>query len=340
VAWVLIAAIGCSAPVAAPQAGPRTSGLGPRPEPTAPAAAPAPAPAPPPPPAPPPDPHVTLATAATLLADGTPPTDCNEIDCLLALAYASDAKALELARTLYKDTGDVAGVGPVTDMDGGFRGQIHLVPELPVGRYRRHLAWVVGAMRDYDDFFAKLYDGAPDGTAPHYRWRDLEVRFVRSERKHTPSAYALMWNVSYNVEGSLLVGADAVRETLFHEIFHMNDDDHGDWSGTTLRADYDAIIAKCGTARTSTACLAPYAPSDTKVRGGTYYAFTQDNGDPVHEYGAELALRYYREQREMLHRNKLSRRAFKCGPPENARSWNALVTEFFGGRDLVPACRQ
>jgi hypothetical protein len=36
---------------------------------------------------------------------------------------------------------------------------------------------------------------------------------------------------------------------------------------------------------------------------------------------------------------KLSQRAFKCGPPENARAWRALVDEFFAGRDLVPACR-
>ena len=284
-------------------------------------------------------PRVTVATAVALLADGTAPDGCADIDCLFAHAYADDGRALDLARALYRDTGDVAGVGPVTDMDGGYRGKIHLVPELPVGRYRRHLGWVVAAMRDYDDFFAKLYDGAPDGSAPRYRWRDLEVSFVRSVKKHTPSAYALRWNVSYNVEGSLLHSADAVRETLFHEIFHMNDDDHGDWSGTALRADYDAIIAKCGTTRRSTACLAPYAPSDTQVRGGTYYAFTQDNGDPVHEYAAELALRYYREQREMLHRHKLSRKAFKCGPPENARAWDALVTEFFAGRDLVPACK-
>jgi hypothetical protein len=220
-------------------------------------------------------------------------------------------------------------------MDGGFRGTIHLVPELPIAGYRRHLAWVAAAQRDYDDFFARMKDGA---DPLRYRWRDLQVRFVRSVNKHTPSAFARPWTVSYNVEGSLLVSGDAVRETLFHEIFHMNDSDHGDWSATALRADYDAIVAKCGTTRASSACLRVYAPSDTTVRGGTYYAFQQNNGDPVHEYAAELALRYYREQREMLRRGRLSRPAFKCGAPENARSWDALVREFFAGRDRVPTC--
>jgi hypothetical protein len=32
------------------------------------------------------------------------------------------------------------------------------------------------------------------------------------------------------------------------------------------------------------------------------------------------------------------KRPFKCGPAENAKAWAALVEEFFGGVDLVPAC--
>ena len=98
---------------------------------------------------------------------------------------------------------------------------------------------------------------------------------------------------------------------------------------------YAAIVAKCGT---KLACLEPYAPNKTVVRGGTYYAFQPDNGDTVHEYAAELAVRYFNEQREILTTTKLKRAAFKCGTPENARAWKALVDEFFGGRDLVPVC--
>jgi hypothetical protein len=58
----------------------------------------------------------------------------------------------------------------------------------------------------------------------------------------------------------------------------------------------------------------------------------------VHEYAAELAVRYYKEQTEMLKKGKLAAKAFKCGPAENGRAWKALVDEFFAGRDLVPTC--
>lgn len=51
---------------------------------------------------------------------------------------------------------------------------------------------------------------------------------------------------------------------------------------------------------------------------------------------AELAVRYFKEQSEMLAAQRLARRAFKCGPAENARAWRALIDEFFAGRDLVP----
>jgi hypothetical protein len=184
-------------------------------------------------------------------------------------------------------------------------------------------------MRAIDAFFAELGD-----PPPRYRWRGLAFRFVRSVGKRTPSAYAGGWEVTYNLAGSLLTSAAGVRETLLHELFHCNDEDHGDWSAHHLQADYDAIVARCKT----TACLAPYAPGTTKVRGGTYYAFQPDNGNGVHEYAAELAVRYFLEQREVHDAGKLARPAFKCGPPENARAWRGLVDEFFAGRDAVPAC--
>jgi hypothetical protein len=217
------------------------------------------------------------------------------------------------------------------DMEGGFRGKIHLVPEVPLGRYRRHLEWVAGATGDFVAFFGALSAPAP----VRYRVRPLAFRFFRSVRRTTPSAYAGGWDVSYNVSGSLNGSADAVRETLFHEVFHLNDAAHGDWSARALRAIFDAIVARCGT---RVACLRPYAPGDTMVRGGTYYAFQPDNGDAVHEYAAELALRWYREQRAVQRGEKLGRPAFKCGPEENRRAWEAIVAEFFGGADAVPAC--
>lgn len=217
-------------------------------------------------------------------------------------------------------------------MDGGYRGKIHLVPQLPEGRYKKHGTWVAQAMEHIDAFFTglELPDPAP------YRWRNLTFRFVRSVGKHTPSAYATSWAITYNVEGSLLTSEAGVEETVFHELFHLNDEAHDGWSSKTLGTDYAAIVKKCGT---KVRCLAPYAPNDTKVRAsGTYYAFQPNNGDGVHEYAAELAVRYWKEQREIAARGKLAHPAFKCGPAENARAWSAIVKEFFADKDLVPAC--
>lgn len=278
---------------------------------------------------------LAIACTAGVAAAGDPPGPAT-VEHDLAARFSADPKAQAVALALYRDTGDTADVGPEEIMDGGYRGKIHLVPQLPVGKYRTHLVWVAAAMKDIDAFFAAEF---PAGvTGPAYRWHQLAFRFVRSVGKHTPSAYASAWAIEYNVEGSLHRSEAAVRETLFHELFHLNDEDHGDWSEKALGKDYDAIVARCGP-HPKLACLAPYAPNDTIVRGGTFYAFQPGNGSTVHEYAAELAVRYYKEQHEMQVRGKLSRPAFKCGPAENGRAWRALVDEFFAGRDLVPPCR-
>src|SRR3954470_309844 len=166
---------------------------------------------------------------------------------------------LVLARLVLADLDVNVVPGADEMMDGGYRGKIHLVPQLPTGRYKQHLAWATQAFADIDSFFTGL--DLPD-PAP-YRWRGIELRFVRSAGKHTPSAYASQWTITYNVEGSLMTSAAGVRETLFHELFHLNDEQHGDWSGKTLAADYAAIVKTCGT---KPKCLAPYAPNDTMVR--------------------------------------------------------------------------
>ena len=285
---------------------------------------------------------IALLIAQTLLFGDAKPPDCTKasdpVACLIDARYHDDAKAQVLAAQLYRDTGDIAGLGVDEIMDGGYRGKIHLVPQLPIGGYRTHVVWASAAMTSIDELFTDLY--ADQKAAPSYRWHDLAFRFVRSVGKKTPSAYAGIgpggvWTIEYNVEGSLLINEGGVLETLWHELFHTNDQAHRDWSARTLQTDYAAIVAKCGT---KLACLAPYAPNKTVVRGGTYYAFQPDNGETVHEYAAELAVRYFTEQREMLAAGKLGKPAFKCGPAENARAWRALVDEFFGGRDLVPVC--
>lgn len=249
-----------------------------------------------------------------------------QISCLIAARYAKDAASKKTALALYEANGTVVGQLAEQDFDGGYRGQIHLVPRLGVGAHRRHLEWISAALLDFETFFAAL------GGTPNYRWRALEFRLFESVKRRTPSAFAVDWSVAYNVSGSLFGDDAGVRNTLFHELFHLNDQAHRGWSGRALGALYDGILAKCGE---RSPCLEPYTPDTLKVKGGTYYAFHKGNG--VGEYAAELARRYYMEHRAVL-RKQAVKRPFKCGPPENAKAWAALVEEFFGGVDLVPAC--
>jgi hypothetical protein len=248
----------------------------------------------------------------------------------VAARYARDASARKLALALYDEIGDVADVEVEHDMDGGYRGVIHIVPEVAGAQ---HLRWVLGAQRELEAVLAGL---AKRAAAPlSYRHRGLTWRFFRSVRKHTPSAYASAWSVAYNVSGSLNISATRVRDTMFHEIFHLNDQAHDGWSRRALGGLVDGIIARC---RTDVACLTPFAPMPMKVRGGTYYSFQPDNGDNANEYAAELATRYLLEQRAALRGERYAGGRFKCGRAENARAWELLREEFFAGVDLVPDC--
>jgi hypothetical protein len=260
--------------------------------------------------------------------------------------FHDDPKAAAIAREMYVTWRIVASSLPAETMDGGYRGHIRLEPALPVGSERKHLEWILLALRDFDRFFVELDAAAPTATRGHrYRWNPLSLKFTRSVAARTPSAYAngaladghdAM--VAWNLAGSLHTSETAVRDTMFHEVFHLNDAAHARagadaWSVSALSNAFDAVVRKCGT---SIACLAPYSPNDTIVRGGTYYSFQPGNG--VREYAAELAVRYYREQRAVL-RSLPNAKSFKCGPRENVEAWGRLRDEFFDGVDLVPACR-
>ncbi len=268
------------------------------------------------------------------------------VRCLYDERYKGDPKAANLAYELWVKWKIVAGVEQGHTMNGGFRGSIKLEPAVPIKDDRKHLEWIVAAMRDFDQFFsemdkhAKEHGGALQraGSPKPYRFRPLMLRFMRSVGRTTPSAYAHDWTIAWNVNGSLHTSADAVRETLFHEIFHLNDFARvasTGWSRPAMGAIYDPILKKCGA---QSPCLLPYTPNETMVRGGTYYSFQQNNGDSLHEYAAELALRYYREQRAVLRSLSPKPKAFKCGPPENGKTWTLMRDEFFGGIDAVPAC--
>jgi hypothetical protein len=252
------------------------------------------------------------------------------VRCLLQARYRKDPRAARLALELHERTGCVAGLLAAQDFDGGYRGQLRLVPHLPVGPEVRHLEFVTGALLELDDFFARLTRTA--GQPPRYRWRALSFRFFRSVKRRTPAAFAHGWTVGYNVSGTLNHSTRAVRDLLFHEIFHLNDQAQGDWSARALGDIHRVIVKRCGR---RAACLEPYARGWLKVRGGTYYAFMPGHGPE--EYAAELALNYLREQLAASRGERVGR-PFKCGPELNARAWRLIVDEFFAGVDLVPAC--
>ena len=274
---------------------------------------------------------ILAACPATLPGDA-------RVRCLYDERYKGDPKAAAIAHELYVKWRVVAGVEVAHTMDGGYRGMIRIEPAVPVGENRHHLEWVASAIRDFDTFFAELHEASAvvssttSASPKPYRFQPLTLRFMRSVAARTPAAYAHDWEVAYNFVGTLNISADAVRETMFHEVFHLNDAAHGSWSPGALGSVFDAVVKRCGTA---ISCLGPYTPNDTIVRGGTYYSFQPGNG--VMEYAAELALRYYREQRAVL-RSLPKVKPFKCGPPENARAWALVRDEFFGGVDAVAPC--
>jgi hypothetical protein len=273
---------------------------------------------------------IPVARALELLPlDAGLPAGAGVADVLRA-GLRGDPLAARQAVALYEASGDVVGVLPEQDLEGGYRGRIHLLPRLPVGPERHHLEWLAAALLELDPFFAHL--AALSAQKPRYRWRALELEFFASVKKRTPAAFASGWAIAYNVNGTLNYSQKSVRDLLFHELFHLNDRAHREWSGRALTSIYASIVERCGTA---IACLTPYAPDPLIVHGGTYYSFMPGNG--VVEYAADLALRYSREQRQVF-AGEVVKHPFKCGPHENALAWRALVEEFFGGADAVPAC--
>jgi hypothetical protein len=158
---------------------------------------------------------ILCLVARVAAAEDKPNSDAKSSEFLAA--FDDDPKAKEIAKTLFDNLGHVTMAGADEVKDGGFRGKIHLVPELPKSKYRQQLVWVAEALIAIDTFFGDLK------ITPKYRWRELTLHFVRSENKRTPSAYAIGWSITHNVVGSLLTSERGVRETYFHELFHLND---------------------------------------------------------------------------------------------------------------------
>ena len=114
------------------------------------------------------------------------------------------------------------------------------------------------------------------------------ARSASARRARTPAA----GTITYNVAGSLLTSAERrARDAVPRAVPPQRRGARRLVGEARSQTDYDAIVAKCGTedgvprrrTRRTTRC----------VRGGTYYAFQPNNGDTVHEYAAELAVRYF-----------------------------------------------
>ena len=264
--------------------------------------------------------------------------DPARIICLLERRYPTKKDA-ELFVKLYKTVGAVAGVEVAHTREVGYRGVIQFVPEPPIGVYQQQLVWVVEGFTEIDAML-RSFETTKAAVMP-FRWTALQLKFYRTVKRKTPNAYATRWEMAYNVVGSMFKSQAVVTETLVHEIFHMNDEEHGDWSQKSLNESYLKILKECavkGKKVPDTKCLTPYSPGSVKVIGGTYYAFQP--GNDVREYAAELALRYYQEQHAYWKKAKKKPRPFKCLTQDNADNWRLLVDEFFLGVDLVPACEE
>jgi hypothetical protein len=268
-----------------------------------------------------------------LLCSGTCDPICGALDprdaaiCALDLIYADDAEARALARELFAFTGALPGIERARDVDAAYLGRLPVEPVVPVGEHRRHLLWLRDGLFDIERTFADIARRAPRTVM--FRTRPYGFRFFRTPQRSYPSAYAEEGVIGYNVEGPLHESADSVLATLLHEVFHLNDEGHGFWTSTALAPIFDRIVQTCGDDHD---CLTPYAPGEDLTDGGTYYPFDSRTRD-VREYGAELALRWFRDVR-----SPAGASAFKCRTPENAAAWRALVDEFFGGFDPNGEC--
>jgi len=253
-------------------------------------------------------------------------------ECLLSYRFGADPEALELARALARESSVLLGIDTRPRIEG-YRGEwVDLHPALPVGVDRHHLVWLKRGL----DRFATFVDAVREraGRPVRFEPRPRGFVFFRTATTSYPSAYCWEGFVGYNLEGPLHRTERDMSETLFHELFHLNDAREDRWSERALEPIYRAIVEQCGDDH---ACYGPFAPHDTVVSEGTFYAFDARTRD-VREYAAELALRYFLEQERQLAQRDEGGTPFKCLTRENRAAWELLAEAFFGGVDLTPEC--
>ncbi|AKU93910.1 hypothetical protein AKJ09_00574 [Labilithrix luteola] len=252
--------------------------------------------------------------------------------CAIDALYGDDSESWTLARELFDEHGTLPGTGAVHVIDAGYLGVMNTRAALPKGAYRHHLQWLVKGLRTIESVIAAVATTSSEPVL--FRTRPHAVMFYKTDVPSYPSAYAMENVVGYNLEGPLHESEHKVMATLFHEIFHLNDAGHGDWSDRALSPLFSAILETCAD---DDACLEPYAPDDTKVPGGTYYPFDPRTA-AVREYAAEIGERWFVEHRAIVERGEQPEQAFKCATSLNADAWSQVVGEFFGGVDLVAEC--
>jgi hypothetical protein len=245
------------------------------------------------------------------------------------------ARTVSFAEELWRKHHVAVGQLPPEWMDGGYRGKIELKPQFAEASDARQLPWILAAMNAQRTFRDALT--AKLGLAPRpFSGLPNRLRFFVSVGRTTPAAMAIAIAATdqfyWNLHGSLHRDAKSVTETVIHEAFHLEDDHHNGWSLRALTATHAKILAQCSgkNAAARDSCLAPYAPGRTRVRGGTFYAF--HGGNDTREYGAELAVRFFEEALAA------PPNPWKCATAENSYAWGAFVTEFWSGKDPLPAC--
>lgn len=262
-------------------------------------------------------------------AESLPPQE--HARCLIDFRFATDAEALQLARSLYDRTNTFLGVETREKIEGLRGEEVSLLPALPVGADRHHLAWLRESLEAFERFVQALGAGAP-GTV-RFTTHPKAFVFYRTAEPAYPSAYFVDDTIAYNLAGPLHSNPRDVQETLFHELFHLNDAQADGWSERALGGIFRTITARCHDHE----CFAAYAPHSTVVHDGTFYAFDHRTGD-VREYAAELALRYFLEQRAALEAAPAFAPPFKCLTRLNRIAWDRLAEDFFGGFDHTPEC--
>lgn len=251
--------------------------------------------------------------------------------CLLEFRFGTDEEAAALARSFYSRTETLLGVETRPTIEG-FRGeQVALHPALPLGTDRHHIEWLSESLDGFDRFLDALREHAP--RTVRFSTRPRAFVFFRTAETSFPSAYYVDEKIAYNLAGPLHTNRGDARETMFHELFHLNDAREEGWSERALGEIFGAILAEC----TGHDCFAAYAPHSSVVDDGTFYAFDPRTGD-VREYAAELALRYLLEQERVLAGEGPIDPPFKCVTALNGVAWTRLTDTFFGGADLTPPC--